>query len=93
MSERVPTLDNLLLGIVAGACVGAPSLLIAWCLHERTIPSAGFLGWGSLAAIPLLLFYLPVVFMPFWWMAHLVGLRGALSSVVAGAISFVAPWL
>ena len=93
MSERIPTLDNLLLGIGAGAAVGGVSLLLSWQVREEVIPNVGFLLGGSLAAGLILLLALPIVFMPIWWITHLVGLRGALSGVIAGALTFVAPWL
>jgi hypothetical protein len=92
VTERgAPTLDRMVLGLIAGAVTGALLVAVAYTFFLGTpsfdlgmLPLAGFLGFVLL--LPLLPMTQPLI----WFVLRVLRLPDWLASTIAGGIAFAA---
>lgn len=88
MKGSAPTLDRLLIGLVAGAATGAVlTTIISAFVVTPLLPSLAPLV--ALLLFMLLLLTLPLTHPPIWFCLRAVGLRGWLGSALAGAVALL----
>ncbi len=90
MTPNAPTLDRMVLGLVAGAVIGAVSMGLAFTFVLGT-PSvdAGMFIVTVLVGLLVLLLTLPLVHPFVWFALRLARIPDWLACTLAGAVAFV----
>lgn len=92
MTQGAPTLDRLVLGLLAGAAVGAPIITVAMAITAGNFSvDVWQFAFMALLVFVALVLTMPLAQAPLWFVLRRLRLRDSVASTLAGGLAFLAP--